>query len=49
MYIAISHELGGIEKGKDAFYKSTKKFELEQKVQILYRLIRSGSRAAASD
>ena len=49
MYIAISHELGGIEKGKDAFYKSTKKFELEQKMEILYRFIRSASRAAGSD
>ena len=49
LYIIISDELGGIEKGKDAFYKSTKKFDPEQKVEILYRFIRSGSRAAGSD
>jgi len=49
IFIALSHELGGFEKGKDAFYKSTKKFNPEQKTDILYRFIRAGSRSILND
>jgi tetratricopeptide (TPR) repeat protein len=49
IYIALANELGGLEKSKDAFYKSTKKFDPEQKVDILYRLIRSGASAIEHD
>ena len=49
MNIAIAHELEGIEKSKDTFYKITKKLDPERKVKVLYRLVKTGAYALQED
>ena len=49
MNIAIAHELEGIEKSKDTFYKITKKLDPERKVEVLYGLVKTGAYALQED